>query len=128
MNYWKHKFGDAFQRLFPSTNKGNQINTGNPLTIGSNSNEESPDEIDPDERRMITSILELDHTASREIMVPRMDIVALDIGSSLGQVADAMWETGHSRIPIFEDSIDNIIGVVHSRDLLNNLKNNIAFS
>lgn len=124
MNYWKHKFSEAFQRLIPSGNKDNRITIGNSVDIGTALNEDSTEGIDSDERRMITSILELDHTASREIMVPRMDIVALDIDASLVQVADAMWETGHSRIPIFEDSIDNIIGVVHSRDLLNNLKNN----
>ena len=124
MNYLKHRFSEAFQRLIPSENKDNRITVGDSVDIGTALNEDSPEEIDSDERRMITSILELDHTSSREIMVPRMDIVALDIDASLAQVADAMWETGHSRIPIFEDSIDNIIGVVHSRDLLNNLKNN----
>jgi CBS domain containing-hemolysin-like protein len=75
----------------------------------------------PHERRMITSILRLDETTAREIMVPRMDILAAEATATLGAVADLMWETGHSRIPIFEETIDNIVGVVHSRDLLRHL-------
>ena len=72
-------------------------------------------------RRMITSILKLDETTAREIMVPRMDILAADATSSLSRVAELMWGSGHSRIPLYEESLDNIVGVVHSRDMLHNL-------
>ena len=74
----------------------------------------------PHERRMINSILKLDQTTAREIMVPRMDILAADAESAPVQVADMMRESGHSRIPIYRDSLDNIVGVVHSRDMLRN--------
>ena len=79
------------------------------------------EELAPREREMITSILKLDETTAREIMVPRMDILAADATSSLGLVAELMWESGHSRIPLYEESLDNIVGVVHSRDMLRNL-------
>ena len=79
------------------------------------------DELAPHERKMITSILKLDETTAREIMVPRMDVLATDVTSSLAEVAEIMWESGHSRIPLFEESLDNIVGVVHSRDMLRNL-------
>jgi CBS domain containing-hemolysin-like protein len=79
------------------------------------------DELAPHERKMITSILKLDETTAREIMVPRMDILAADATSSLTDVAEMMWESGHSRIPLFEESLDNIVGVVHSRDMLRSL-------
>ncbi len=78
------------------------------------------EELDPHERRMIRSILKLDQTTAREIMVPRMDILAADSSSTPGQVADMMHESGHSRIPLYLDSLDDIVGIVHSRDLLRN--------
>ena len=67
---------------------------------------------------MIRSILKLDETTAREIMIPRMDILAAEATSPLSVVAELMWDSGHSRIPIYEETIDNIVGVVHSRDLL----------
>ena len=78
------------------------------------------EELDPHERRMIRSILKLDQTTAREIMVPRMDILAADASSTPGQVADMMHESGHSRIPLYRDSLDDIVGIVHSRDMLRN--------
>ena len=91
----------------------------NGFTGGTSENQDN--ELAPHERKMITSILKLDETTAREIMVPRMDILAADATSSLAQVAEMMWESGHSRIPLFEESLDNIVGVVHSRDMLRNL-------
>ena len=89
--------------------------------LSSHMSEDGEDEtLAPHERRMINSILKLDQTTAREIMVPRMDILAADAESAPVQVADMMRESGHSRIPIFRDSLDNIVGVVHSRDMLRN--------
>ena len=79
------------------------------------------EELEPHEEEMIRSILKLDQTTAREIMVPRMDIVAAEATSSLGVVSELMWTGGHSRIPVYEETIDNIVGVVHSRDLLRQL-------
>ena len=75
-------------------------------------------QLDPRERLMIRSILRLDDSIAREVMVPRVDIVATESNSTLTEVASRMLESGHSRLPVYKDSIDNIIGVVHSRDLL----------
>jgi len=79
------------------------------------------DDLEPHEQRMISSILQLDDTTSREVMVTRMDIVATDQSTSLEKVAEIMSESGHSRIPIYADTIDNIVGIVHSRDMLRHL-------
>lgn len=84
------------------------------------------EELEPHEEKMIRSILKLDETTAREIMIPRMDIVAAEATSSLSVVAELMWDTGHSRIPIYEETIDNIVGVVHSRDLLRHLATDSA--
>ncbi len=81
---------------------------------------EEEEDLEPHERRMISSILKLDQTTAREIMVPRMDILAADASSTPGQVADMMRESGHSRIPLYGDSLDDIVGIVHSRDMLRN--------
>jgi len=76
------------------------------------------DSLDHRDRAMLRSILRLDVTTAREIMVPRLDMVAVDIESSLMHVAQQMVEGGHSRLPVFEESIDHISGIVHSREVL----------
>ena len=69
---------------------------------------------------MIRSILQLDQTTAREIMAPRMDFIAADVSSTPAEVADLMRESGHSRIPLYRDSLDDIVGIAHSRDMLRN--------
>jgi len=76
------------------------------------------DSLDHRDRAMLRSILRLDVTTAREIMVPRLDMVAVDIESSLMHVAQQMVEGGHSRLPVFEESIDHVLGIVHSREIL----------
>ena len=80
--------------------------------------EEGPARLDARERTMIRSILRLDESVAREIMVPRVDIVAVEAGTPLTGVASRMLDGGHSRLPVYGETIDNILGVVHSRDLL----------
>ncbi len=74
--------------------------------------------IDEGEGEMIQSILELDETILREIMIPRTDMVCVDAAAPFSQVLDAILESGHSRIPIYRNNIDNIIGLVYAKDLL----------
>ena len=79
--------------------------------------------LDDRERLMIRSILRLDDTMSRGIMVPRVDIIAVEDDASLTEVATIMMNSGHSRLPVYTETIDNIVGVVHARDLLPFLDN-----
>ena len=74
--------------------------------------------LEEDETQMVRSILDLDKTLAREIMVPRIDIVALDVKASLSELVRTVIEAGVSRIPIYENTIDNIIGVVYAKDVL----------
>ncbi|MEX1071960.1 MAG: hemolysin family protein [Anaerolineales bacterium] len=74
--------------------------------------------LEQDERKMIISIFEFADTLVREIMVPRIDIFALDVDTPLQQVSDAVLDSGYSRVPIYKDSIDNIVGLLYSKDLL----------
>lgn len=75
-------------------------------------------EVDSHEASMIRAILRLEGTTAREIMVPRLDIVAAPADTSLKRLNEMMVEGGHSRIPLFEDTIDSIVGIIHARDLL----------
>ena len=74
--------------------------------------------LNEDEKEMIYSIFDLDDTLAREIMVPRIDIVALEAQSSVMEGLDVILEAGHSRVPVYDDSIDDIIGVLYAKDLL----------
>jgi putative hemolysin len=85
--------------------------------------EESAGLIDEDERKMIRRVMALEDTTAREIMVPRIDIVAAPSDSSFEEIARAIVERPYSRIPIFEDTIDNIVGVVYAREVLGHLAN-----
>lgn len=75
--------------------------------------------IEDEEREMIFSVLQLGETYAREIMVPRIDIESVDVTTSLKDALDTFMQTGFSRIPVFEDNIDNIVGVLYAKDLLN---------
>jgi CBS domain containing-hemolysin-like protein len=74
--------------------------------------------LDRRNREMVRSILRLDTTNVREIMVPRLDMVAVEVNSPLSDVVELMGQSGHSRLPVYEESIDHIVGIVHARDLL----------
>ena len=80
--------------------------------------EEEIREADPEERRMIQAILHLEHMAAREVMVPRVDVDAAEVNTSLENVAALMGQVGHSRILVYRDSIDEVVGIVHARDVL----------
>jgi CBS domain containing-hemolysin-like protein len=74
--------------------------------------------IEQGERRMIKSIFRLGETLAREIMVPRIDMLALDANTSLDEAIQAFRESGHSRVPVYEETVDNTLGLLYSKDLL----------
>jgi magnesium and cobalt exporter, CNNM family len=82
-------------------------------------------DLEEDEREMIASVIELGEQPVREVMVPRIDIVAAPETSTVREVLDGIVESGHSRIPIFQGSIDNITGVVYAKDLLKFLRDGV---
>ena len=85
--------------------------------------EEELTSLDRRDREMFRSILRLDVTTAHEIMVPRLDMVAVDTECTLKQVAEAMVQGGHSRLPVYEQTEDRIVGIVHSREVLSALAN-----
>ncbi len=82
--------------------------------------EEEPDEggLEQGERRMIYSIFQFGDTLVREIMVPRIDVYALDVETSLPEAMQALAESGHSRVPVYVETVDNIVGILYAKDLL----------
>jgi len=73
--------------------------------------------LEAEEGKMMRGIVDLDETLVREIMTPRTAIVALDAETSVGAARKTLLDAGHSRLPVYSGSIDNVIGVLHSRDL-----------
>lgn len=83
--------------------------------------EESEDEQGPfnrEERLMLMNILKLHRLRVDDVMVPRPDIVAIEVDAPLDKVVEAMHEAFHSRLPIYQDTLDHVLGFVHIKDLL----------
>ncbi|MDG0867147.1 hemolysin family protein [Candidatus Lucifugimonas marina] len=85
--------------------------------------EESVIPADQNELRMIRGILRMDTVKVREIMVPRVDMNTASATASIGAVADLMSVGGHSKIPVYNENIDSIAGVIYARDVLSALDN-----
>lgn len=74
--------------------------------------------IDKTEHELINSIFEFTDTTAKEVMIPRPDVVAIDISAPRERIVRTVLEEGYSRMPVYKDTIDNIIGVVYTKDLL----------
>jgi putative hemolysin len=77
--------------------------------------------LEPREREMISSIFELGDKEVREVMIPRTDIVALDVNTPANEVLEQITHVGHSRLPVYEGSADDIIGILYVKDLFRRL-------
>ncbi|MFI1916349.1 hemolysin family protein [Nocardia sp. NPDC020380] len=74
--------------------------------------------VDADERRMIQSVFELDTTPAREVMVPRTEMVWIEADKTAAQAMSLAVRSGHSRIPVIGENVDDILGVVYLKDLV----------
>jgi putative hemolysin len=74
--------------------------------------------IEEEEKELIHSIFEFGDTIVREVMVPRMDMVAVGVDASIEEVLSFIIKEGHSRIPVYQDTVDNVIGIIYAKDLL----------
>jgi putative hemolysin len=118
--------GRPLERMSPSAARDDDDESGD--------DEDEDDDVDVDgssestvldagERRMILSILELDDTTAREIMVPRPDVITVAADASFASVLDAALDNGRSRLPVHDPhDPDEILGVVHARDLFARLR------
>jgi putative hemolysin len=78
--------------------------------------------LEAEEEQMINAVIELGDRRLHEVMVPRIAIVALPVSATLDEAIDVIVEEGHSRVPVYEESIDGVIGIVYAKDLLPVLK------
>ncbi len=73
----------------------------------------------PDENQLLKNVLEFNDKTVREIMIPRTKVVALDVNAPREKVVKVVLNEGYSRLPVYKDTIDNIIGIVYAKDLIN---------
>jgi magnesium and cobalt exporter, CNNM family len=78
--------------------------------------------LEEDEREMIHGIFGMSARPVREVMVPRIDVVSMSRDATLGEILDRIVSTGYSRIPIADDTIDNVVGLVYAKDVLRALR------
>jgi putative hemolysin len=78
--------------------------------------------LEREEREMIHGIFVLGEVTAREVMVPRIDVVGVPADCTIEQVLDLIVETGHSRLPIYSENLDGIIGIIYAKDVLKHLK------
>ena len=76
------------------------------------------DELSDQEKSMIHEVIDMGDTIAREVMIPRVDMTALEDTSTLAEVLATMRRTGYSRIPIYHESVDRIVGIAHIKDLI----------
>jgi len=78
--------------------------------------------LEEDEKDMIYSVFEIGDTLAREVMIPRIDVIAVEAATPLLEAADLAIRYGHSRIPVYEETIDHIVGILYAKDLLKMLR------
>ena len=82
--------------------------------------------VDKEEQEMIENVLELSDSTADEIMTPRTDIVAVEVHSDLQAILKTINAAGHTRVPVYEKNIDNIIGFIYAKDLLSEIGKDAA--
>ena len=82
--------------------------------------------IEEEEKEMIHGVIELGDKVVHEVMVPRIGIRAINVDDSLDEVLEMIVRAGHSRLPVFEESLDNIVGILYAKDLLPYLKASVG--
>jgi CBS domain containing-hemolysin-like protein len=75
-------------------------------------------DLEEDQQEMIRGVVELSGTTAKEVMVPRTDTVFLSAAASRDEMLSVILESGHSRFPVYEETIDSVIGILHVKDLL----------
>jgi len=84
--------------------------------------------IDPEEKRMIHNVFQFGDSQVKDIMIPRTDIVAIDVKSNFDEIWKEFQNEQYSRIPVYENTIDNIIGILHIKDIFFYKNNEESFN
>jgi putative hemolysin len=78
--------------------------------------------LEAEEEQMINAVIELGERRVHEVMVPRIDIVGLEVGGTFEEAVQRIIAEGHSRLPVWEQSVDQVVGILYAKDLLRFLK------
>ncbi len=117
LGYLLHQLQDLFYKLVGFDPQFSFLTEEEQKQIDAE-NDDHQEGLEEDERRMIRNIIEFGETPVQEIMTPRPDIVAIDIRSPLEEVIKVLNTERHSRVPVYKETIDNIIGILHTKDFL----------
>ncbi|MEI8092732.1 MAG: hemolysin family protein [Spirochaetales bacterium] len=82
------------------------------------------DELNSEEKEMIQGVVELGDTTVKEVIVPRIDVIFLNEEIAFPEMMERITESGHSRFPVYRDTIDNVVGILYVKDLLRHLAKN----
>ncbi len=120
--FWHGRFWQWLRRLFGFKNADSSLRHTLEEIIEEIGEGESADEtsgrISEDEKAMLANILKQRHQTAYDIMVPRADIVAVDVRSGLEPLVLIMSKAGHSRVPVYRGTLDDVLGLVHIKDLV----------
>ncbi|TCW60068.1 hemolysin family protein [Treponema sp. J25] len=94
------------------------------FSAGKNEEIEEFENLESDKQDMIRGVVELSETTVKEVMVPRIDTVFIALDSPFEEMLEKIAESGHSRFPVYKDTIDNVIGILYVKDLLRQLVKN----
>ncbi len=111
-----NNFPEIFTGLFATRIKKHLLSKEELKTLIEVSEEKGA--LEEDEKEMIHSILEFTKTTVREIMVPRIDMVRVEKNTSLEDLIEIINQRGHTRIPLYDEKVDNILGIIHAKELL----------
>lgn len=74
--------------------------------------------LEKEEKEMINNVFQLSDTMASEIMIPRLDVVAVEKDTPLKEVLNVAMKHGHSRLPVYDESVDRVVGIIHTKDLI----------
>lgn len=74
--------------------------------------------MDKEDEKLLHSVIEFGDTLAREVMVPRVDMVAVELDAPVEKVLETVIEVGHTRLPVYREKVDEVVGILHSKDLL----------
>ena len=84
-------------------------------------NPKTLESLETEQKEMIQGVVELPHTTAKEVMVPRIDAVFISADADREELLNRIIESGHSRFPVYEETIDNVIGILYIKDLLKSM-------
>ena len=116
VNFLFSKFKAGLQRIF-KVHEDRSVTDSELLTLVEEARQEGG--IDAEESEMLRNVIEFDDIEAIDIMTPRVDVEALPVEATAEEIAARFRETGYSRLPVYEETIDSIIGVLHEKNFYN---------